>query len=393
MPFLNDLLDQTKESESPKSFIYWAGLCAIAAVVRKEIYLDKFLYKLYPNIYVMLVAPSGGRKGFPVNLCKQLVQETKVTRVISGRNSIQAIVSDLSKGYTVEGSKMLVSGAHGLLCAPELATFLVSDDAATSILTDLYDTHSNVTWRNTLKSGVEELKDVCLNMISGTNEKLFKEVIPEFAYYGGFMGRTLVVKEEKRSKKNALTEKPVVDFDQKGLVAYLKILSQLKGEFKWEDKAKAAYRNWYEKFDPESIEDTTGTAERIHDQVLKVAMLLALSELPALILTEKAILAAIDTCLALFGNTKSITAGAGKHDLAAGTKAVLEDLVKDPTHSMDRQRLLARNYGIFDAASLDKIIDTLTQCNYVTLHSTNKGPKYHLSDEFLAQYNKFKQVS
>src|SRR5262245_28680614 len=95
MSWLNNLLDQHKEYESPRNFWLWSSLAAISAVVKDNIYLDKFLYKLYPNIYVMLHADSGLRKGPPVSMARQLVKEVNNTRIIVGRSSIQGILKDM----------------------------------------------------------------------------------------------------------------------------------------------------------------------------------------------------------------------------------------------------------------------------------------------------------
>src|SRR6476469_10441112 len=107
MTWLDEVMRATDEVESPKSFIKWAALSAIAAVVKNNVYLDKHYYKLYPNIYVMLIAKSGMRKGFPVAMAKELVKSIDNTRVIAGRNSIQGVLKTLSTSYTRENGKAL----------------------------------------------------------------------------------------------------------------------------------------------------------------------------------------------------------------------------------------------------------------------------------------------
>ena len=139
MSWLDELLLQTSESETPVSFIKWAGLSAIAAVAKNNVYLDKFYYKLYPNIYVMFHAESGLKKGPPVNMAKQLVKYVGNTTVISGRASIQGILKKLGTAETRPGQKLDLSSSTAFICSSELSAAIVDDPVATKILTDLYD--------------------------------------------------------------------------------------------------------------------------------------------------------------------------------------------------------------------------------------------------------------
>jgi hypothetical protein len=92
MNWLSQLSEQHQELESPKSFWYWSAIAALSAVVKDQVWLDRQIFKTYPNIYVMLHADSGLKKGPPISMAKQLVSPVKNTRIISGRSSIQGIL-------------------------------------------------------------------------------------------------------------------------------------------------------------------------------------------------------------------------------------------------------------------------------------------------------------
>src|SRR4249920_3615830 len=115
MTWLDYLMKVTQESESPRKYYYWSGMSAIAAVVRNQVFLDKCYYKLYPNIYVLLVGRKGIRKGPPVALAKKLVTEVGSTRVISGRASIQAIVTELHRAKTSDNGGPPITDAVAFL--------------------------------------------------------------------------------------------------------------------------------------------------------------------------------------------------------------------------------------------------------------------------------------
>lgn len=393
MTWIKDLLEATKDAESPKSFIYWSGMAAISAVVKKQVWIDKHLYKLYPNIYVMLIGKSGIRKGFPINVAKDLVQAVDNTRIIAGRNSIQAVVQELSHSYTKDDGKGPVTDANAFLVSQELATFLVEDPAAINILTDLYDTHSNKLWQNTLKSGKEILKEVCLTMLSASNMALFKEAIPNHAHAGGFIARTLIISETRRSQKNHLLDKSDIPFDVNKLAVYLKeIAAKAKGEFHLSPEAKKVYTDWYMNFEPEEKEDDTGTSDRIHDQILKVAMLISLSKKIDMVIEESDMTDAMTSCLAFTSNSKRIAAGSGKSPLAAANIQVLDFLANSEDYSASRTKLLQRHYGDFDAFDLDKVVQTLTQAGAITVTATKLGPVYRMEPEYVKRYLEYKEA-
>jgi len=62
MAWLDDIVAQHSELESPLSFWMWSGLASISAVVKDQVWLNRQIYNLYPNVYIMLHAESGLRK-------------------------------------------------------------------------------------------------------------------------------------------------------------------------------------------------------------------------------------------------------------------------------------------------------------------------------------------
>ena len=361
MTWIEQFLEATKGSESPRKFFYWAGLYSIAAVVKNQVYLDKFYYKLYPNIFVCFVARSGLRKGIPIAMAKAMVSEVNNTRIISGRSSIQAIIKDLSTAVTLNNGGPPLVDAVGAMFSSEFASFLVQDPQALTILTDLYDGHYNPDWVNTTKGGgAEKLKNVCLNLIGASNEVHFRDAVPDNALGGGFIGRTLIVYASDKACVNPLTERPQTLAPLTELAKYLRELGKLKGEFKWSQKGKELYNAWYQKFN-EANENTddTGTLDRIHDQILKAAMLISLSRKADLVLEVEDIAEAISECLRLVPGVRKVTMGAGKSSYAPGTAIVLKELIQRPDHMVSKTYLLQRFWGHFDTADLDKIIQTL----------------------------------
>lgn len=364
MTWLEHLLQVTQESESPRKYYYWAGLSAIAGVVKNNVYLDKFYYKLYPNIYVLLVGKSGIRKGPPVALAKRLVSEVGNTRVISGRASIQAIITELRTARTFNDQGPPLTDAAGFLTTSEFASFIIQDQQALTILTDLYDGDYNPEWVNLTKgSGSEKLKNPCVTMIGASNEVHFREAVPDNALGGGFVARTFIIHADSKSTVNPLTSAPKEMYSVPKLAEYLRILGQLRGQFKFSDDGKNLYDAWYSEFSANNYSDTTGTIERLHDHILKASMLLSLSRKTDLVLEELDIREAIESCQAFVPGARRVSMGGGKSVSAPGTAVFLRELLgrKDEGYRMSRIGMLTKHWSYFDSFELDRIVESLEQ--------------------------------
>lgn len=396
MTFIESVLLYTKESESPRKYYFWSALAAIAAVVKSNVYLDKFYYKLYPNIYVLLVGRSGLRKGPPVNLAKVLVNTIDNTRVYAGRVSIQGIISDLSKARTKPGGGPPITDASGFFPASEFASFVIQDQSALTILTDLYDGHYNPEWSYMLRnSPTEKLKFPCLTLLGATNEVHAKDLFPNNAIGGGFIARTFIIYADKKSGINPLTVRPEATVPIEELVRQLREISKLKGEFTWSCEGRDLYNEWYIKFqEQEAIaDDTTGTLERLHDHILKTALLISLSRKTDLKLEYIDIQEAIRACQDFIPGAKRVSLGqAGGSISAPGTAVLLKELILCDEHKISRTRALQKHWTHFDSFELDRIAESLAAQKAITIKIEKEDGKpelyYELNPKVLDRYKK-----
>jgi Protein of unknown function (DUF3987) len=396
MSFIESVLYYTKDSESPKRYYYWSALAAIAAVVKDNVYLDRFYSKLYPNIYVLLVGRSGLRKGPPVNLAKFLVTNVNNTKIYAGRVSIQGVIADLSKAKTSKNGGPPSTDTNGFLVASEFASFIIRDPDALTILTDLYDRHYNETaWTYLLRNSPEEkLNKPTITMLGASNEVHLIDAIPKNAIGGGFIARTFIVHADKKSGVNALMYKPADTIPLANLLAELSEISKCKGEFKLSEDAKKLYELWYRRLQEmeDLADDTTGTLERLHDHVLKTAMLVSLSNRRDLTITTADIKESIHACQAFTPAARRITimqVGAAKS--APGTSVLLMALINAETHRITRTEALQKHWSHFSAPELDSIIEDLVaqKAITVTLGRDDKGrPEvvYSLNPKVLERY-------
>jgi len=395
MTWLSDVLESTDEFEAPSNFYYWAALTAISAVLKDSIYIDRWSFNLYPNIYVMLHADSGLRKGPPVALAKELVEKTGVTRIISGRSSIQGILKELGTTQTMKGGKLLFDGkAIAFIVASELTSSLVEDKAAATILTDLYDRSYNTgKYASLLKMEKFVLKEPTISMLTATNEAHASDFFESRDIHGGFFARTFMIHESKRNRINSLMMKPSRIPDKDKLSSYLTEISKLRGPFKGFTngdgqltKAGKYYDEWYNDFcnsvDQQSVKDETGTLNRFGDSVLKVAMLLALSESPTLEITVAHIEESVSKCEQLIGNVRKATFGKkGASSTLAQQGLVIKELLERSNHAITRVQLLKKYWMQASAEEWDKIMLSFNDSGMIETQSIGNQIVYVMPEK------------
>jgi hypothetical protein len=411
LSWLDDFLDARQNFESPRKFFYWSALAAISAVVKRNVYVRKrdaetkrTNYILYPNIYVFLVGDSAVvRKGPPIKAARKLVKAVNNTRIISGRASVQGIIKELATAYSREDGPPITDAA-AFICASEFKSSLVSDPQALSILTDIFDGDFSSDWKVLLKgAATEELKDVYPVILGGSNPAYLKEAIAGADIEGGFVGRSFMVYGSKRQKINALVsdiegeENDDEDADEENKnyekeAEWLKKIIELKGHFKYTPEAAKLYTDWYEGFTVKEVDDKTGTFGRLHDQVLKVAMLLSLSRKLQLVLDKNDIQDAIDSCIELAGDVNKALMPGGKSEFAQKTVVFLQELLKTEGHKISRRRFLQKHWGDVDAFDLDRIVETLIQNHAITVTKPGKDVMYQLTDATIEAYLHLKKA-
>ena len=410
MNWLDGVLEQHKDFGSPMSFWRWSALAAISAVMKDQVYLDRWFYKVYPNIFVMLYADSGLKKGPPIAMANKLVQLVGNTNIIKGRSSIQAILKDMGTAMTLPGGK-IKSVNSVFISSSELSSSLVEDPAATKILTDLFDRNYNEgEWKSLLKSDTFKLNNPVVTMLSGTNEAMSEDLLKSSAVKGGFLARTFIIFESVRNKRNSLTFQPDIIPDYVEAAKYLVDLSNLKGPFKplsskieddyycishginqtthYASEVGNIYHKWYDDFldtvDSQEIKDETGTLNRFGDSVIKVAMLLSLAEHPSLEITTSAMREAIKICEQLLGNVRKTTMGKSGLSTSSHLKALIinELLNIRENHQISRPMLTKKFYMHYgNVEELDSLMASFHVAGLITSETTEKGTIYTMPSD------------
>jgi len=368
--FTDQLIEFTKESETPTSFWRWGSYAMIAAVLRDNVFWNQMGEKICPNIYVLLNSDSAThRKGNPPKMADRLLSPLKATKIIRGRGSIQAILEDLANVINDSTGKS-IRGGSCLLVADELKSFFVDDAALIGIMTDVYEYKEIFDYK--LRGAGFKVKGLCISMLAASNDEFLKGIFTGEAVYGGLLGRTFLVRPDEYRQGNSLLEtedeeaERIARYDPKPLAASLLELSKLKGKVRFKMEAKVAYDGWYLPLRKsyERRPDKTGVLQRLHTGVLKIAVIKAIDRTRELIVEPQDIESAISECISLMPNYDGYSMSAGKSSESVAGSALMQELWMCGG-KITRAAFLQKYWADVSAEVLDKVITTFQQAGYI----------------------------
>lgn len=374
--FIDNVIDFTKDWESPTSFWKWASYAIVGAALRDAVWWRVAGTKICPNMFVLLNAPSGKhRKSGPINLAGDLLRKIQTpSKLIEGRSSIQGIMKELSSSYNDRDTGIRKKGGSGIILSGELSSSLVNAEELVPILTDFYDYKEKFTKR---LSGEENtvISNLCVSLLGGSNDDLLQIVYTAKAVKGGLLGRTFLIKPDEyrpgwsglQVDSEDIEMQDKMHEEKKGeLVKQLDEIAKLSGKIAFTYAAKAEFDKWYKGVHDslEKKEDGIGIMSRIHISALKVSVVLCLCNTHELVVQKEHILQGIDECMKLVRNYEMYTMSIGESDKAAATAKFLTALWAFGGEA-NRRQILGKHWADFTAAVLDEIVKTLSEAGLI----------------------------
>lgn len=314
--WLSSFLKYTEGTESSTLFYLWSGITVIAVVLDRKVYLNRgILDPLYPNFYTILVGPSGCRKGPPIIIASRFLREVDGINIIHGRLTVEGLIRQLAETgvstYSLKSRKkreekkeekrgekkeeeeeekreekkeekeedFVLDESKAFLMSSELRSMFGTSYAEDLMvfLTDAWNCESH--WSYTTKiHGKTDINNTYLNFLGASNPEWLAKSLSDDAFGGGFMGRVISVFQDTHIRVAHPQKTP----EQQVLENFLKIdlqhIALIKGEFKFNKEALAFYDDWYNNFTPDYSGRKRGYLERKGDHILKLAMILSISE-------------------------------------------------------------------------------------------------------------------
>jgi hypothetical protein len=282
--WISSFLELTEGLPTPAVFRLWAGIFTVAACLERRCWLRTAFGTTYPNLFVLLAAPSGSGKSPAIVPARQLLYKSK-TVVLAADDMTKAAFIDEMGEHT---RRVLYKGEtilYNPLCImiSELGTLVNAHDLEFfSLLSDLFD-NKEVPHRSRRRghnSGKAiDLPNPSVNIIAGTQPAFLGDLLPDAAWQQGFTARFLMIYAPGAPAVDMFAEREDQSHLQAELVKGLQVRSKLLGEFRISEEAKDIIRLWMSgglKPVPDHERLITYNSKR-NQFVLKLAMVAAVS--------------------------------------------------------------------------------------------------------------------
>ena len=371
--WLDSYLEYTDNSESPTSYHTWCGLSVIAGALQRKVYLKWWPQTIYPNLYVVLIGPSGRtRKGVALGMAKELLKQipgvTVAPESSSGKQSTILVMKRAGLDFIDPMDNKTKRHCSVTAFSEELSVFLGQGDIAyLSSLTDWYDSKDD--WEyETVGRGKDSIKGVCLNLVGGTAPDWMQSMIPPEAVGGGFTSRVIFVVEEEKRKvvpTPVMTEREKLL--QKCLINDLERISKMAGEIVMTPATKELYASWYVDQDIKAsngvlaVDDPrfAGYNERRSTHLRKILILCSAARTDTLVIDVEDFHKALMLLEDVEVNMHKTFGGFGRSRTSDSTEDIKKYIEK--VKITTRKTVLRRFYRDVDANTMSVIEDTLRQ--------------------------------
>lgn len=365
-------LQFTENSEPPVLYHEWVAISVIASALRRKCYLPWGHLTFYPNMYIVLVGPSGKcKKGTAMGFGASFLSKLGI-KIAANSTTRESLIQQLNAAS--DNTIDPVTGAmemHASLTvySQELTVFLgYNNNQLIMDLTDWYDCHDRWTYR-TKNQGIDEIIGVWLNMIGATTPELVQSALPKDAVGGGLASRMIFVYEsDKRASVPFpfLSDEAIALHDD--LRDDLELMSMMAGPFKYTSDFLDLYGDWYigqEQNPPfQTVPSLSGYVQRRPNHIFKLCIILSAATRDDRVVDARVLRRAIDLLERTELNMPRTFAGYGASpdaDITARIMAFLEI-----RRRVTRQDLvLAFHQDLrFGVLSLDRIIDIMVEMGF-----------------------------
>lgn len=221
--FLSQYLAYTDATECPVVYSRWAAIVGIGTLLGRSTWIQHGHFKIYPNMYAMLIGTSGARKSTTISIQKNILRDAGYTNIAADKSSKEKFLLDLA-GEGDEGlanvDDFLFGSTNGdtdaqsseiLIAADEFNNFLGNGNIEfLSLLGVLWD--YNGVYKNRIKSGKSvSINNPTVSILAGNTPTGFHLAFPPEALGQGFFSRLLMIYGEPRDRRYAFPEAPSLE--------------------------------------------------------------------------------------------------------------------------------------------------------------------------------------
>lgn len=370
--WLNAYIKYTENSEPPQAYHIWTGISCLAGALQRKVYVKWGRSTIYPNLYIVLVGPSGrAKKGTALEFAKPLLKAAKIN-MIEGAITREKLIRRMATA--VSNFTDMTTGEIKFHCSisflsDELSVFLGQHNI--KFLADLcnwYD--SPARWEyDTKGQGTDTIDGLCFNLIAGTAPDWLPSILPKEAVGGGFTSRVVWVVEEDKGKSVVF---PTIDTELEAALANdIECISMITGEFTLSKSGLDWYEAWYtreeentRKGKPAILDPKLGGyCERRATLIKKLAMIMAVSEYSKLIVEDRHFQRALDLLTRVEKKMPRVFGGLGSARYAYATELMLDFIVKHKV--VTRTQVLRFFFRDIDDYTFEVVMTTLEKMGVV----------------------------
>jgi len=366
-------IEYVKEVESSHQYKLYTGIGLLGAAIRKNIHIALPGELIYLNPAIILVGPSGNRKGSVLGVGLALLKKAKVISIVEDAATMPALLHELAKLTYKNGTGVEHQQAHALIWAEELTTLFtkssLKEGMTSQFMCKLLDSRDEAQYK-TRSGGSLVLKDPFIQLVAGSTPTGIVETFTNLSWKGGLAARLLLVSAGTYTKN---PEPEQLDSRlAENLMLDLKYISSLSGEMSLNFKARNYYNDWYQSL--EQQDDDTAVAGFINRggvTVQRLAGLFSISENDSLEIRLQDIKEAIIAFEVLTNNLEALAMESSNVQFAADLTRVYRIIKKHwlkETEAMSRTKLMLAVGKYMDKNRLDEAIAYLESIRSVTCH-------------------------
>lgn len=383
-------LEFTNGQESPALFHFWNGVSIIGAALSRRVYFEKHYYRVYPNHYIVLVAPTGEcRKSVSANIAINLLRDAGVIEILSEKATPEGILDLLAQQVTVskspKGGARIGSKPSLMVHAPELGVFLGKqeyNEGLVMLLTTIADCRDGPFDYMTRGKGRLTIPSPTLHLLGCITPDGLAKSIPQSAFEGGSISRIMFICQSSTPRVFPLP-KPYSEPLRNWLQLKLNAFNQLDGPMMMTPRAEAWFDDWYRRSrkEKQDVMRLAGYQARKPDHLIRLSIVLNVSEELGYELDQPILeksLKIIDFTQRFMGEAFSIVDSAeqGRH------YQIVVDVINRAGGRIDHSTLLKRvyRYGVNADMLTTRITPTLEQAGLIKhIIDTAKKINYYVT--------------
>lgn len=397
MTFIENYLKYCEGTEPNIRYHKFSSLSALAAIVGRRAWVEMGRFTLFPNLYIVLVGPSGHRKTAAMSISENLCKKIENIPVSAEATTKEKLVLDIAEQLTTietlkpkytEPERYMQSCMNCFLT--ELTHFLGPNPGhMVDFLTTIYDRDDKYGARvKNSKSG--EILAPFLNIIACTTPEHITTYLKENVLTSGFGRRTIFVFANQKGRRITF---PEVSSEQQhamnACIAYAKeVQEKVAGPLEWSDEARAFVDDWYVNLEIPADRFLAGYYESKQGQLIKVATLMSISESTEMKLELRHVEEALSWLDENEKHMFKVYQGIGRNELAGVANIAMNMIEQQPqitllignktktfTHGITEKKLKVYMFKEGVKKELDEVIEHILNSNAArtVLHNTGQG--------------------